>query len=151
MVGFGKRLPLLTTFTVFKKESFMSVSRIKSLIAIGSSLLFAACAATKVRPGAERIIVSRTPAPKTCKFMGTVIGEQGGALTGAWTSNKNLAEGAMNDMKNKAFDLGANYVVLENSNAGNTHSGSIWSSSGQQTDVTHSGNAYACDPKDIGL
>jgi uncharacterized protein YbjQ (UPF0145 family) len=121
------------------------------LVSAGLSLLMIGCAATHVRPGAERIIVSKNPAPKGCKFMGTVIGEQGGAFSGRWTSNRNLAEGAMNDMKNKAFDLGANYVSLENSNAGQTISASEYGMSGGQTDVTHAGNAYRCDPKEIGL
>jgi hypothetical protein len=109
------------------------------------------CAATHVVPGAERVIVSKNPAPQGCKFMGTVVGEQGGAFTGRWTSNKNLAEGAMNDMKNKAFGLGANYVALENTNAGQTISGGVYGVSGAQTDVTHMGNAYRCNPSDIGL
>lgn len=110
------------------------------------------CAATSVKPEAARILVTRQAAPSDCQFVGTVIGEQGGALTGGWTSNKNLAMGAMNDMKNQAYELGANYVVLENSNAGNTMSfgggGGIFSGSGQQTDVTHTGNAYLC-PDDV--
>jgi hypothetical protein len=122
------------------------------LVAVNTVALFiSACAATSLKPGAERIFVSRTSAPKSCKFLGTIVGEQGGALSGGWTSNKNLAQGAMNDMKNKAFELGANYVVLETNTAGNTSSGNIWHSSGQQTDVTNTGNAYKCAPKEIGL
>jgi len=116
-----------------------------------SALLFTGCAATQVKPGAALVLVTHQPAPKGCKFLGTVIGEQGGALTGGWTSNKNLAQGAMNDMKNKAYDLGGNYVVLENTNAGSTMSGNMWSMSSSQTDVTHSGNAYKCPPKAIGI
>ncbi len=123
----------------------------KVFIAISLAAFMGGCSAVKVKAGAERVIVSKTPAPKGCKFMGTVVGEQGGSLSGAWTSNKNLALGAMNDMKNKAFDLGANYVSLENSTAGNTMSGGSYGFGGGQTDVTHAGNAYKCNPKDIGL
>jgi hypothetical protein len=118
-------------------------------------VLLAGCAATEIRSGAEKIIVTRQAAPKTCKFAGQVLGEQGGAISGAWTSNKNLAQGAMNDMRNKALGLGANYVVLEESKAGNTMSGGgsggLFSASGQQTDVTQVGNAYRCPPADIGI
>lgn len=74
-----------------------------------------------------------------------MIGEQGGSATGGMTSNKNLAEGAMNDMKNKAHALGGNYVVLEDSRAGNTISGSKAGISGGQTDVTNIGNAFRCE------
>lgn len=98
------------------------------------------CAATELDPGAERVIVSRTPAAKECVYVGTVVGEQGGALTGPYTSNANLAEGAFNDMKNEAHARGANYVVLEDTHAGFTQS----KGSATQTDVTHIGNAYAC-------
>ncbi|NDG84622.1 MAG: DUF4156 domain-containing protein [Proteobacteria bacterium] len=118
-------------------------------------VLMAACAATSLRPGAERVIVTRQPAPAGCKFRGQVMGEQGGSFTGGWTSNKNLAQGAMNDMRNNALNLGANYVVLEESKAGNTGHvsghGIFVSGSSQQTDVTQVGNAYACPPKLIGM
>jgi uncharacterized protein YbjQ (UPF0145 family) len=100
----------------------------------------AGCAATELDPGAERVIVSRTPAAKECVYIGTVIGEQGGALTGPYTSNANLAEGAFNDLKNEAHARGANYVVLEDTHAGTTQS----RGSSTQTDVTHVGNAYKC-------
>ena len=40
--------------------------------------------------------------------------------------------------------MGANYVVLETTTAGNTISGNGRSMSGGQTDVTHMGNAFVC-------
>jgi uncharacterized protein YbjQ (UPF0145 family) len=105
------------------------------------------CAATSLNPAAARVMVTKTPAPQGCVYIGSVVGEQGGAISGRYTSNANLAEGAFNDMKNKAYAMGANYVVLENSNAGNTVSGDRNGMSGAQTDVTHIGNAFKCaDP-----
>jgi Domain of unknown function (DUF4156) len=104
----------------------------------------AGCGATALQPGAARVLVTRQPPSEECRYLGTVIGEQGGWLTGPLTSNKNLTEGAVNDMKNKAQDLGANYVELETTNAGNTLSGSGGNVTGQQTDVTHMGNAFHC-------
>jgi hypothetical protein len=119
-----------------------------AVLAISSAL---GCAAISVKPGAEKVIVTRQSAPKSCKYLGSVVGNQGGSLTGGLTSNRNLAEGATNDMKNKAFDMGANYVVLETNQAGSTQSGDYHSFSGQQTDVTNTGNAYHCPPEEIGL
>ena len=55
-----------------------------------------------------------------------------------------MAEGAVNDMKAKAHDMGANYVLLETTTAGNTISGGRHNLSGGQTDVTHMGNAFVC-------
>lgn len=118
-------------------------------VAVALNLL--ACAATALKPGAERIIVTRNRAPKGCKFLGAVVGEQGGSFTGGMTSNKNLAQGALNDMRNKAMELGANYVQLETDRAGVTGSGGYYSSHQQQTDVTNTGNAYKCKDADIGL
>ncbi len=112
--------------------------------------IVAGCAATRLRPGAERVMVTRSPAPGECKFVGTLVGEQGGALTGPFTSNRSLAEGAMNDLKNQAQGVGANYVVLETTTAGNTISGGHRSISGQQTDVTHVGNAFVCPVPSTG-
>lgn len=103
-------------------------------------LALPACAATSLNPEAARVMVTKTPAPEGCEYLGSVVGEQGGSLTGAYTSNANLAEGALNDMKNKAHAMGANYVVLEDTHAGQTLS----KGSGGQTDVTHVGNAFRC-------
>lgn len=129
----------------------VSKSRIRIVLSAICVTLLAACSATELQPGAERIIVSKKEAPKGCKFLGAVIGEQGGAIGGAWTSNKNLAEGALNDMRNKALGMGANFVQLETNQAGVTGSGSFYSHSQQQTDVTNTGNAYKCPPEEIGL
>lgn len=133
----------------------MSVKITKLLGLFSAALCFSACSAIKVKPGAERVIVSKNPQPGGCKFLGTVVGSQGNAFSGGWTSNKNLSEGAMNDLKNKAFDLGANYVQIETDRAGNTMSGNMFhgsgSMSGHQTDVTMTGNAYKCDPEKLGL
>ncbi|MBI2711374.1 MAG: DUF4156 domain-containing protein [Bdellovibrio sp.] len=120
-------------------------------VVIGLVSLFFGCAATALHPGAERIIVSKKDAPKGCKFMGAVVGEQGGSFTGAYTSNKALAQGSLNDMRNRALELGANYVQLETDRAGQTGSSGKYSGHLGQTDVTMTGNAYHCPPEEIGL
>jgi hypothetical protein len=115
---------------------------------VTAALLLAACKPIALAPEAERVLATKQPAPASCKFLGTVVGSQGGAFSGPWTSNVNLSAGAMNDLKNNAVKLGANYVVIENAVAGNTYSsGPVMrgGGSGQQTDVTYTGNAYRCD------
>lgn len=119
------------------------------------SVLISGCASIKLDPQATRIVASPNPAPKGCKYLGQVVGNQGNFFTGDWTSNKNLEEGAMNDLKNKANKLGANYIQLITTRAGNTGSmsgfdGNI-SGHMSQTNVTNLGNAYFCPPKTIGL
>ena len=109
------------------------------------------CAAAALVVGAERVIVSPQAPPNSCKFAGMIVGQQGGAFSGSWTSNRNLAQGALNELRNQALALGANYVLLVNTQAGQTLSGNAVSVSGRQTDVTHAGSAYRCPPADIGL
>lgn len=111
--------------------------------------LLGACSAKELRPGAERVIVTRQTPPEDCRSLGNVVGEQGGSLTGGWTSNKNLMIGAMNDLKNQAREMGGNYVLLEESKAGNTQSGNWYSSSGRQTDVTNMGTVFHCPESEM--
>ncbi len=114
------------------------------LLVTASFVLLGGCGATSLNPGAARVMVTKSGAPAGCVFVGSVVGEQGGAFTGKYTSNANLAEGAFNDMKNKAHAMGANYVVIEDTQAGNTMSGDKNGVSSAQTDVTHIGNAFKC-------
>lgn len=113
------------------------------------------CAADPLSPQANRVIVSPNPTPKGCHYVGQVVGNQGNFFTGTWTSNRNLEEGAMNDIKNQAANLGANYVQLINSRAGNTGNMSTYngdiSGSMHQTNITNIGNAYVCKASSIGL
>ncbi|MCC5014464.1 MULTISPECIES: DUF4156 domain-containing protein [Legionella] len=129
------------------------MKKMSSIIAV--SVLMSACASIKLEPQAARVIASPNAAPKGCKYVGQVVGNQGNFFTGDWTSNKNLEEGAMNDLKNKASRLGANYIQIITNRAGNTGSmsGFDGNMSGHmsQTNVTNMGNAYICPPKSIGL
>lgn len=124
----------------------------KWLAVTALTLLVTSCSAIPLDPQANHILVSPHPAPKGCRFVGQVFGNQGNSFTGAWTSNLELEKGAMNDMRNQALKIGANYVELLNSRSGITGSGQIAGdkngmagfSSSEQTNITNSGNAYIC-------
>ncbi|MCX7090473.1 MAG: DUF4156 domain-containing protein [Legionellales bacterium] len=116
------------------------------------------CAAIVVNPEARHVIVSPNAAPKGCQYVDQVIGNQGNFFVGNYTSNAHLEEGAMNDLRNKAYAAGANYVQLVTTRAGITGAmqatydrGGFMSGSSSQTNVTNVGNAYKCPPKLIGL
>jgi len=123
------------------------------------ALLVSSCSSIPMDPHASRILSSPNPPPKGCKYLGQVVGNQGNFFTGGFTSNRNLEEGAMNDMRNKAAKLGANYIQLVTNRAGSTGSmggsfgadGGSFGGGSQQTNVTNLGNAYKCPPKLIGL
>jgi hypothetical protein len=131
----------------------------KKIIAISAlTVLLCSCASVQLGSNAARVIASPNPAPKECKYAGQVVGNQGNFFTGGFTSNRNLEEGAMNDLKNQAAKLGANYIQLVTNRAGVTGSMSgsfnnsgVMGGSSQQTNVTNLGNAYICSPKSIGL
>ncbi len=136
-------------------RGFEIMNKAVLLIIATIAILLAGCAATPMEPNANRIIASPNPAPKSCKYIGQVVGNQGNFFTGGYTSNRNLEEGAMNDMKNKAARLGANYIQLITNRAGNTGamsgSNGMFSGGSAETNVTNLGNAYACPASAVGL
>ena len=116
----------------------------KPLLLAGITIVIAACSSIELSSNGTKVLVSPNAAPAGCKFVGQVVGNQGNFFTGDWTSNKNLEEGAMNDLKNKAGEIGANYVQLLTNKAGQTGSWSSYGGSMDQTNVTNLGNAYKC-------
>ena len=74
-------------------------------------------------------------------------------MTGDFTSHKNLEVGAMNDLRNEAYEMKANYVELVTNRAGVVGSGSMSGgygyvsgfSNSAQTSTVLSGNAYHCE------
>jgi uncharacterized protein YbjQ (UPF0145 family) len=123
-----------------------------SFAIVVASMLISGCASIPLDQQASRVIASPNAAPKGCKYKGQVVGNQGNFFTGVYTSNKNLEEGAMNDLKNQASKMGANYIQLVTNRAGNT--GNFDSTFGghmAETNVTNLGNAYSCPPASIGL
>ncbi len=136
------------------------VAKMKKLIALTAvAVLLSSCASIQTDPKAARVIASPNPPPKGCKYKGQVVGNQGNFFTGGFTSNRNLEEGSMNDMKNQAAKIDANYVQIVSNRAGVTgsmngsfgHNGGFMSGSSEQTNVTNLGNAYSCPAKSIGL
>lgn len=113
----------------------------KKMCLAALAAILCGCTAIPLLPQAQNVKVSSNIAPRGCKYLGQVEGNQGNFLTGSWTSNQNLEEGAMHDLKNRAHKLGANYVHLIVNRAGNTGS---YGSAIKPTKVTSIGNAYAC-------
>lgn len=110
-------------------------------------LFFSGCAATPVRGSSTRVRLTNQEPGEHCEYLGDVVGNQGDAFSGSFTSNENLEIGARNDMKNKAADLGANVVHVLANRAGQTGSTSYEFGSSEQTNVTYMGAAYFCPRK----
>lgn len=90
------------------------------LVFVVAGFLITGCAAIQLNPGAERVRLTNQE-PQGCEYLGDVVGSQGNAVTGGWTSNETLITGARNDLKNKAAAMGGNVVQILTATA--AHSG----------------------------
>ena len=103
-------------------------------------LVLSACSAVPVTQGGSTVeVVSARPAG--CKHLGEVVGRQGNAFSGDFTSNENLMVGARNDLRNKAAAMGGNVVAMQN-----TVNATLPYSTGNVS-TTIVGNVYACPAK----
>ncbi|RHW77806.1 DUF4156 domain-containing protein [Colwellia sp. RSH04] len=86
----------------------------------------------KIKPGDEIVrLYSDEEKVRDCIFINEVIGTQGHWYDFLFISNKSLTQGAINDLKSQARDLGANSVHIHTNMA-------------FQTSVTLLGQAYKC-------
>jgi hypothetical protein len=68
------------------------------------------CATASLSAAGSRVTpVAQAPGPE-CKNLGTVVGAGGGAFGGAYISNDQLVQFAMNDAMNKAAQRGATHL-----------------------------------------
>ena len=102
------------------------------------ALLIAGCAAVPVTPQGTSVELHAEKPSGNCKSLGEAAGSQGNWITGDYTSNKDLMVGARNDLRNKAADMGGNYVWLQN-----TSNASAWGSLGT-SNTTAVGIVYRC-------
>ncbi len=70
-----------------------------------------------------------------CRYLGEVIGSEGHWYTYLFVSNRNLTQGALNDMYNRANAMGANVVYISDD-------------INFVTSVTFYGQAYFCNYHD---
>lgn len=99
---------------------------------------------TKLEPSASQVQVSNDEPEKDCKYLDKVVGSQNG-YDGfrdlGFNSNKEMEQGAMNELRNQAAKLGANYVQLSDSK---TTKQSINYFYRAQDGVKLSGKAFKC-------
>jgi len=125
---------------MFNNEiEIIKTKKYKLIGALVIGTLLIGCAATQVMRGAQVVeIVNEKPDEDKCKFVGEVIGSQGNWFTGDFTSNKNLVVGARNELRNEAYNLGANIVYIQDMKNTNAF-GSLGT-----TNTTAVGKAYKC-------
>lgn len=99
-----------------------------------------ACSTPALHPAAAHVAVTRNPPPPSCTSVAYIVGEGGGTFGGGWISNDQLLEYALNDLRNKAAERGANYVQSDPPQLGN--------GKGTTTTATITGTAYRCSQTD---
>ena len=95
-----------------------------------------ACSVPSLSPAGARVAVARTAPPDGCSAVGYLVGEGGGTFGGGAIANDQLIEYAMNDLRNKAAERGANYVQSDPPQLGQ--------GKGTTTTATVTGTAYRC-------
>ena len=97
------------------------------------------CSPLPLNPNAARVELVHQVDP-SCQYLGDVVGSQGNFFTGSYTTDANLEIGAINDIKNKAAQLGANKILLLDNHPGI----SAENRGSTQTNMTYAGGAYLC-------
>ena len=110
----------------------------KSLSLIAFGLLLVGCSAAPLSHQATHVELHTEKPSGACQSLGEAVGDQGNWVTGDFTSNKDLLLGARNSLRNKAAEMGGNYVWLQN-----TLNASAWGSLGT-TNTTAVGIVYRC-------
>ena len=108
----------------------------KKILILTLGIALFACSAKPIKPGAEKVFLSNEKPSPECKFVGEVVGGQGNWWTDDITSNHAAVQGARNDLRNKAYDLGANYVHIQSSTQSESELGG--------TSASSIGNSYKC-------
>jgi hypothetical protein len=121
-------LPLLAP------RSLVSFVTLAALVALAAGS--AGCATSALSPSGSRVAATRNPPPTDCVSLKYIVGKGGGAFGGGAIANEDLIEYAMNDLRNKAAEVGANYVQHDPPQLG--------SREGTTTTATITGTAYKC-------
>jgi hypothetical protein len=117
-------------FTFNKTISTWTVSAL--CLTVGVS----ACSTAGLSESGAKVAAGRNAPPPGCSPLGYIVGKGGGTFGGSLISNEELIEYAMNDMRNKAAELGGNYVQHDPPTLGE--------GDGTTTTATITGTAYQC-------
>jgi hypothetical protein len=117
---------------------------IKTLIKMSfiSSCVFllASCDSIPLEPGADTVRLSDTPPNSACRYIGDVQSTIVNGRTAAYTTDKNLNRMANNELRNKTYDLGGNYVYITKQATGYT----TLRGNTRPSDQVIGGQAYFC-------
>ena len=110
----------------------MGTAKVLAVLLVGGAL--AGCSTSPLLADANQVSLTWDANDKlnTCERRGTLIGSQGSWYNYWFISDRDLTQGALNQLRNQAAGLGANTV-------------SLYSPPDFSTSVTLIGNAYYCE------
>jgi uncharacterized protein YbjQ (UPF0145 family) len=94
------------------------------------------CSTPSLSSRGAKVVATRNAPEKTCTAIKYIVGHGGGTFGGGMIRNDDLVEYAMNDLRNKAAEVGADYIQHDPPQMGH--------GDGTTTTVTISGTAYKC-------
>lgn len=100
--------------------------------------LSSGCSTEDLDDQGKTVVASRNAPAAECIEVGHFVGYDGGWWEGNYITNDDLIEGALNDLRNKAGDAGANYVQHDPPTFGERD--------GTTTTATVSGTGFRCPP-----
>jgi hypothetical protein len=119
------------------RPTFASSSAAAAFAALALSVLSAGCATASLSRQGAKVAATRNPPGPDCTALKYLVGKGGGTFGGDMVPNEDLVEYAMNDLRNKAAKLGADYIQHDPPMMGA-------GPKGVTTTVTISGTAYRC-------
>ncbi|MCC6215458.1 MAG: DUF4156 domain-containing protein [Polyangiaceae bacterium] len=114
----------------------MTKTTLTVAVALTLGTLPAGCKTASLTDAGAKVAASRNPPPPGCQSLGYLTGKGGGTFGGAWVSNEDLIEYALNDLRNQAAELGATLIQHDPPTLGQ--------GDGTTTSVTITGTAYRC-------
>jgi hypothetical protein len=139
------------TFAASGSPAMLARTMRRSLCIVATLVIISAasCKTAELSGGGAQVATSQSAPvdsgwdPESCESLGYVVGRGGGSFGGAWISNEELITYAMNDLRNQAAELGANFVQHDTPTMGQTGS----ENGSNTTTATVSGTAYSCKRK----
>ncbi len=109
----------------------------KILFTAAFAVTISGCQSSQLTPEAEKVILAPNPPSADCKYLGPLTTDkQASFMSVGFSTNSRMEQIAMNDLKNQAAKLGANYVQMFTNRSG--------SDNPEQINVSYSGKAYKC-------
>lgn len=125
----------------------MNTRRFRTHVLIVSCLMLMACYRTPLELQAKSIIISREEPACCCKYVSDLVAREGKAYNAYFAPIRQLEIGAMNQLRNRAFELNANYVYLLTPRT--NYIGRLnpnWLTLPEYHAVTYYAKAYVCPP-----